>query len=135
MSAEEEDYYTTCPGCEEVVPKYHNYCPKCGARLFRPSWAPLLLVAGGLYLLNMILIILLFAPFLLTVTIFEMAAAILLMTGRKSGGYIGLMLSILNPIFLLYYLGAISFNYIALLLIIIHLASAYLIIREWEELA
>jgi len=134
MSSEEEDY-TFCSSCQQFVPKHYEYCPHCGARLFRLGEAPLLLLAGGLYFLNMILIIVLFSPFLLVVTMFEMATAIFLITGRKVGGYSGILLSIWNPIFMLYYISVISFNYVAFLLIIAHLTGAYLIIREWEKLA
>ena len=133
--SDNEEQFTVCPGCGEIVQKRHKYCPRCGARLFHPTEAPLLLIAGGLYLLNMILIVVLWAPYLLVVTMFEMATAIGLLSGRKNGAYLGLLISILNPIFMLYYLIAIAFNYVALLLIITHLAGAYLIVREWEELA
>jgi uncharacterized paraquat-inducible protein A len=128
-----EEEYVVCRNCDEVVPKRYNYCPRCGARLFHLVVVPLLLVAGGFYFLNAILLIIFFAPHLLTITIFEVAAGILISLGIKRGAFLGLLLSALNTIFL-FYLVLTSFNYVVLLMMIIHLVSAYLIVHEWENL-
>jgi hypothetical protein len=51
--------------------------------------------------------------------------SILLLSERKQKDYLSLLISILNPTFMLHYLITISFNYIALLLTITHSAGAY----------
>ena len=129
-----EEMYTVCPNCGEVVPRKYDFCPKCGARLFRPADAPLLMLAAGIYLLNVIIIFILFAPFLLFTSILELGTAISLFAGRKAGGGFSLILLINIP-FLIYFCIFISFSFLALILIFTHLIGVYLVVKEWDKLA
>lgn len=135
MGEGEDEEYTACQNCGEVVPKNYKFCPHCGRRLFHLHMTPLLLVSAGIYFLNAILLAVIFSPHLLFVTTLEFATALLLIFGIKFAAGLGLMLSVLNTIFLVYFLTRSQISIpLGILLVITHIVGAYLIIHEWENL-
>lgn len=136
MSEKEDEEYTACYNCGEVVPKNYKFCPHCGIRIFHLHMTPLLLVSAGIYFLNAILLAVIFFPHLLFVITLEFGTAFLLIFGSKFAAGLGLMLSVLNTIFLVYLLTRpqISIS-LAILLVVTHVVGAYLIVHEWENLA
>ena len=130
---DETENYIFCPKCEKIVPKNCKFCPYCGRRLFHPHVTPLLLGSAGLYFLNGILTGILFFPYLSFATVIEFASAIFIALGVKFAGYLGLMQSTVNTIFLIYLLTHFQNFALIIILIISHLLAAYLIIHEWEK--
>ncbi|MGB9756830.1 MAG: hypothetical protein ACPLVJ_03510 [Candidatus Bathyarchaeales archaeon] len=131
---EENEEYVVCSNCGEVFSKGYKYCPYCGRRVFNPHTTPLLLISAGIYFLNAVLLFISFSPYLLFTAMLELTVAILLGLGVKYAGYLGLMLSILNTIFSIYFLAQSQNLTIVIILIITHVIGAYLIIHEWENL-
>ena len=133
-TSDEEDY-VICPGCGRAVEKYYSFCPYCGRKI-KTYVSPSLLTAAGLYFLNTVLLGILFAPYFLITAMFELGTSIFLIGGYKRGGYLGLMLSTLVPIFLIICLLQQMLTNIAvpITLIVSHIAGACLIIHEWDSL-
>ena len=134
---EENEEYVACSNCGEVFSKRYKFCPYCGRRVFHPHTTPILLISAGIYFLNAVLLFISFSPHLLFTAMLELIVAILLSLGVKYAGYLGLMLSVLNTIFSIYFLAQFQNPTIAITLItliISHLIGAYLIIHEWENL-